>query len=321
MATNRNSTIDLAKFIAAFLVVAIHTQFLEDLNSNAYFVFNQLICRLAVPFFAACTGYFLCVGGGNKWSSCVRQEKKLVTLYFLWTLLYFLYLLPTWMQTHYLSLTACLGFLKSAVLCGSYFHLWYVLDIIYSLPVYYLIMRYVHQRWWEPLAIVLWVICALDYGYSWLLPPTVSTVLAYTGKGYEMLHSQFVLLPMMLVGAAIAKRRNPLSIKHSIILLLITFTLLVLEGCLLQDHGHREVTRILMILPVTYSLLSLLLVIPLQSSVAPRLARLSLIIYCVHPMFCQYTNVAFSTVPSFIIASSLSTMVAVIWVYVEEKVK
>lgn len=321
MATSRNSTIDIAKFIAAYLVVAIHTQFLCDVSTEAYFVFNLLICRLAVPFFAACTGYFLCLGGGNKWSSCIRQEKKLIMLYLLWTLLYFFYLLPSWIETDYFSLTACVGYLKSAVLSGSYFHLWYVLDIIYALPVYYIIIRYLHQRWWMPLAMVLWMVCALDYGYSWLLPPAVSSVFAYSGKGYELLQSQFVLLPMMLAGASIARRSQLLSIRWSGALLLITFSLLMLEGCMLQSHGHMEVTRILMIQPVTYSLLSMLLAIPLQSSVAPRLAKLSLIIYCVHPMFCQYSNAAFSSVPSFIIASTLSTLVAGVWVYVEYKVK
>lgn len=316
MATNRNNTIDIAKFVASFLVVAIHTKFLDDVSTNAYFIFNLLICRLAVPFFATCTGYFLCVGGNNKWSDCVKQEKKLIILYLFWTLLYFLYLLPSWIQTDYISLNTCVGYIKTVILSGSYFHLWYILDIIYALPVYYLIIRYVHQRLWMPLAIVLWLICALDYGYSWLLPPAVVSVLAYIGKGYELLQSQFVLLPMMLMGAAIAKRKHFITLSYSGILLFITFSLLVLEGCMIQNHGQKEVTRILMTLPVTYSLFSLLLAIPFKSSVASRLAKLSLIIYCVHPMFCKYTNEAFATVPSFLIASALSTLVAVLWVYI-----
>ena len=56
----RNQTIDIAKFLAALLVIAIHTSLFEDLDSQLYFLFNSVLCRLAVPFFAATTGYYLC---------------------------------------------------------------------------------------------------------------------------------------------------------------------------------------------------------------------------------------------------------------------
>lgn len=56
----RNQTIDIAKFLAALLVIAIHTSLFEDLDGQLYFLFNSVLCRLAVPFFAATTGYYLC---------------------------------------------------------------------------------------------------------------------------------------------------------------------------------------------------------------------------------------------------------------------
>ena len=55
----RNEVIDFATFVASLLVVAIHTALFKDVNKQLYFVFNELICRLGVPFFAICTGFYL----------------------------------------------------------------------------------------------------------------------------------------------------------------------------------------------------------------------------------------------------------------------
>ena len=90
----RNNTIDFAKFIAAFLVVAIHTSLFSDVNQTLYFVFNELVCRLAVPFFAICTGYYLCLSVNNgQFNKVWKQEWKLIKIYALWTFLYFLFLI------------------------------------------------------------------------------------------------------------------------------------------------------------------------------------------------------------------------------------
>ena len=48
--------IDFAKLIAAFLVVAIHIPPFEELAPAFSHTFEQVICRLSVPFSAATTG-------------------------------------------------------------------------------------------------------------------------------------------------------------------------------------------------------------------------------------------------------------------------
>ena len=62
---------DAAKFVAALLVIGIHTAVFSDLNSTIYFAFVQIICRTAVPFFAVCTGYYI----GTRVSFRNRLEK------------------------------------------------------------------------------------------------------------------------------------------------------------------------------------------------------------------------------------------------------
>ena len=51
--------INLAKFIFAFCVIALHTSVSTGQVSNlAEFVFKHIFCRLAVPFFFFSAGYF-----------------------------------------------------------------------------------------------------------------------------------------------------------------------------------------------------------------------------------------------------------------------
>ena len=58
--------LDLMKFICAFLVIGIHTRPLQAVSDVADKLFYYDISNYAVPFFYACTGYFLIVRQQNK---------------------------------------------------------------------------------------------------------------------------------------------------------------------------------------------------------------------------------------------------------------
>ena len=51
--------IDVFRLIAAFLIVAIHTDPLEDVSPVGNLVLTRAIARIAVPFFFATSGFFL----------------------------------------------------------------------------------------------------------------------------------------------------------------------------------------------------------------------------------------------------------------------
>ena len=58
--------LDLMKFICAFFVIGIHTRPLQAFSDVADKLFYYDISNYAVPFFYACTGYFLIVRQQNK---------------------------------------------------------------------------------------------------------------------------------------------------------------------------------------------------------------------------------------------------------------
>ena len=82
--------LDLMKFICAFLVIGIHTRPLQAVSDVADKLFYYDISNYAVPFFYACTGYFLIVRQQNKGvheKICFRI-KKVLRLSVIWSIIY-----------------------------------------------------------------------------------------------------------------------------------------------------------------------------------------------------------------------------------------
>lgn len=90
--------LDLMKFICAFLVIGIHTRPLQSVSDVADKLFYYDISNYAVPFFYACTGYFLIVRQQNKGvheKICFRI-KKVLRLYVIWSIICTLWLCVHW---------------------------------------------------------------------------------------------------------------------------------------------------------------------------------------------------------------------------------
>lgn len=65
----RNEAIDISKYLSSILIIGIHTELFSGIDSNLCFFVTQILCRVAVPFFAISTGYFngihMFAGGGT----------------------------------------------------------------------------------------------------------------------------------------------------------------------------------------------------------------------------------------------------------------
>lgn len=305
MEAQRNLTIDVAKLVAAFLVVGIHTDLFGDCNEQLQFLFTGLLCRMGVPFFAICSGYYLA-----EKESVVPQWKKLMKLYLVWSIVYLVWLQINWFETGYASLNAYIGYCKSMVLTGSYFHLWYVLYVIYALPVYWFVKKYVPVQLWIVLASMLYGLAALQYGYSQWLPDAFNAVMSAINGFYALINAQLVILPMLLLGGYLKRREVP-RLRSSLVLLLISAVMLIAEGEFLFANGHRFVSYVQMILPTAAAIFCVLQNLTLRSFPLKRCGELSLLIYCVHPILCYYINPIMPyTILSWLTVALLSYIIA-----------
>ena len=306
---------DAAKFVAALLVIGIHTAVFSDLNSTIYFAFVQIICRTAVPFFAVCTGYYIGtrVSFRNRLekteanrAAFFRQWKKILTLYAIWTGLYLLFSIPFWIQTGWFSPIAFVDYAFAALTGGSHYHLWYLLYLLYSLPVVYLLLRWVPQRHHRLLIGSLWAIAIISYTYKSFLPERLLECLTPV----ERFSTLPVLPPLILTGVYISKEVKR-SKRFYAVGLLISSILLLAEAFLLRYSGIEKVSFIIFTLPTAYFLFHLILELPspLVNSYAGLLGKISTFVYCVHPMFIETAGrVSNNSVVTYLIVAFLSVI-------------
>lgn len=119
-AARRINSIDIARYLCAVMVVAIHTHPFEDVDPTFGFVFTQVVPRIAVPFFFAVSGFFF-FGKLAKGERPLRDFVwRLSCTYAAWT---FIYLLSDFIRARgRVNLFAML----SSLPIGAWYHLWFI---------------------------------------------------------------------------------------------------------------------------------------------------------------------------------------------------
>lgn len=322
----RNTAIDFAKYIASLMVAAIHVGLFADVNDTLYFLTVHIVCRVAVPFFAVCTGYFLArhlvfrdrleKTESNR-NVVATQWKKLITLYVLWTIAYQFYSVPGWIETGWFSVFAFVDYGIAAITQGSHYHFWYLWGMIYTLPVFYLLLRFVSIRGLKASVVILWAAKVTVYAYGAFLPEPLCGMIELFGKANTFL----TILPLLLLGTIIAMETERPA-RNCGLGFCVSFLLLAAEAWILRSCGQNAVSYIIFTLPTAYCLFHLVLHarIPLPASVTKNLGASSTFIYCVHPMLVETTDAIFTnSVTHLIFVTAGSTALGLLAVYAKKK--
>ena len=297
MTQSRNSAVAIAKYLAALLVIGIHTNPFIDINDTINFFAVKIVGQMAVPFFAVCTGYYL----GNKLSFgamlektnsnlqlFIRQWKKVFVLYFIWTCLYLVFSIPFWIQTGWLSPMAFVDYAFATVTDGSHYHLWYLLYLLYSLPLAYILLRLVPAKRQWLLILICWAIAIFTYTYKSFLPTGIMPSLGLLNHFSRLP----ILPPLILLGVQVGRERARRAGRRYAVSLVISFGLLNVEAFTLRNLGIEKVSYIICTLPKIYFLFHLILEFAQfqderKAKCAILLGNLSTIVYCIHPMFIE----------------------------------
>lgn len=332
MVQNRNPAVDIAKYLAALLVIGIHTALFSDLNDTLYFIVVQIICRVAVPFFAVCTGYYL----GNKLSFgdrlentnsnlsvFIHQWKKIFVLYFIWTCLYLVFSIPFWVQIGWFSPMAFVDYAFATVTSGSHYHLWYLLYLLYSLPLVYILLRLVSAKRQWLLILICWAIAIFTYTYKSLLPTDILPSLGLLGH-FSMLP---ILPPLILLGVKVSRERERRAGRRYAVGLAISLGFLTAEAFTLRHLGIEKVSYIICTLPTAYFLFHLVLEFAQTRNAgkarsAALLGGISTFVYCIHPMFVETVGKKIdSSVWIYLIVAFISTVTGYIFYLIKRKIK
>jgi len=148
---NKYYSIDLLKFIMSFIVIAIHTEPLHNINNENISKIYNILVEYAVPFFFLASGFLI----GIKLETPLKSQKnieiikkqlnKIIKMYLIWTLIYS----PLAIYKYNLDGTPFIQafslYVKGFVFIGEQYnswHLWYLLSTIYALfTILFLIKR------------------------------------------------------------------------------------------------------------------------------------------------------------------------------------
>jgi surface polysaccharide O-acyltransferase-like enzyme len=294
-----NNAVDVMKFICAIFVVIIHAPPLLSYNETANFILVEIIARIAVPFFFVCAGYFffrkINIQNGKieinikNFKPLKKFIKHLLTIYAFWTVFYLIWWVSLWYNGGYLTLANMKGYVFSIFLSGSYYHLWYIVALIYGMVFTFFLLRNVKVKLVIVMAAIFYLIGTYTYSYTWITSDNylIDLFIKFYGFLGSISVGLFRAFPYLIMGLVFSKYKIKIPLPLSAILSVICFLLMGLEVWFLKSSGNSSRFSYVLLTGVTlFFIFNTVSKIKLKyKPLYPLLRKLSSIIYFVHPMF------------------------------------
>ncbi len=297
------NSLDLMKFIAAILVVSIHTKPLLSFNEDISFGFISSIARIAVPFFFMTSGYLFYSKirkqqGNNQYVA--KYLYRLILVYLFWSIVYFVYHAYNIYAEDQDIVHSLLIFVQNFFVDGSHFHLWYFPALIFAIALFYLLSRMMPVQMILAISFVFYLIGLFGDSYGGLIEG--NSALSGILDGYESIfvstrNGLFFGLFYVSLGAFMAIKQAAIKPSISAVLCCVSLAGLVIEFYVLNTYTEPvDFNMMLFLIPSTYFLVHFLLNMKWPDwNLDYRLLRdSSVLIYCTHPLFMIVYPKAFS---------------------------
>lgn len=295
----RNYSLDAFRFVAAFLVVVCHTEFLIEAPEGVYQFIARFAPRVSVAFFFAISGYYYTKALVTKTGVFKKQFCSLLKVYAAWTVIYYgaSFVVNVIMEGKNLG-TFLLERVVFFVTRGSYSHFWYFPALIYSVVCVTLFYKLLGKKGIALLAglsLVLFVVGNLGSSYYpiGLRIPIFKEWITEYRDGFEVFRGIFCMgLPYFVMGYFLNGLESfilKVSQKKLLMALGVTMILYFAEIFLLSNvlkwYEYPEV--FVMLYPAAFVIMMILIKNPKPEwqTFAGTLKRLSGYIYYVHPLF------------------------------------
>ena len=275
--------IDDFRWIAAILIITIHTSPLASFWETGDFVLTRVIARVGVPFFLMTSGFFLISEYGDDAESLVKFLKKTAVIYGLAILLY----LPVNVYNGYFSQKPFLPlFIKDLVFDGTMYHLWYLpASMIGAVIAWFLVKR---TNFYQALVIsgILYAIGLFGDSYYGLIEfvPGISSFYGLLFQIFDYTRNGFFLAPVFFVmGGMIGAKKTRFTKKEVLQGFLVSAVLMLAEAMILHYFRlQRHDSMYLFLLPVMFFLFQMIL--GWRGKYVTWLRSSALVVYIIHPM-------------------------------------
>lgn len=263
--------IDLIKFLCSIMVFMVHIPFFTSLNSVPAkfldFGLRHCICRIAVPFYFVCSGYFL-----FRKMPLYDPDAEIIKNY----CFRILRLIATWLIL---------------LIMGGAYHLWYLSATVVAIVMLSLCLHWrVKYRHICILACLLYMIGLLGDSYYGLIAPLRkikafnALIQAYAFVFETTRNGVFMGFIYIFMGASLAHAKTMLKPLPSAIGLAGSVICLLAEAYLLKSHDMTNgYNMYVFLLPVVYFLFSLAYSLPLKDhAVYTHLRKTGVLVFFLH---------------------------------------
>lgn len=277
--------IDIARIVAAFLVVAIHTSPLSSFSETGDFVLTRVVARLAVPFFFMTSGFFLLSAKKRSVEAVRSFAKRTLAIYGAAILLY----IPVNLYNGYFAMENFLPkLIKDLVFDGTLYHLWYLPASVIGAVIAWRLIERGGYRWAFAVSGVLYLIALFGDSYYGIAEklPFLHALYALLFQIMDYTRNGFFFAPLFFVmGAYIADNGGIRSRGKTLYLCGFagSMALMCTEALLLRSQKlQRHDSMYLFLVPAMYLLFCLL--IGQRGRRCAKIRNVSLLIYVIHPM-------------------------------------
>lgn len=234
-------SLDFFRFIAALLVVAIHTQFLCEYEVGYYV---RCYCRIAVPFFFVCTSFLF----WRKRGSISKYTRRILLLYIVWLVIYSPYVYKTFFVSRGNLLGGILGFTHGLLFHNTFHASWYLMASVLAMNLVFYLSRYISNAGLLVIGILLYFTSLLSCSYHGLVD-YLGFIPAFSI--YEKLFvpsNSFIIAFVYIVIGKILSEGSIMSIQKSLLGSILSFILLGFEVYLTK--GITRLTDAFILLPI-----------------------------------------------------------------------
>ena len=277
------SGIDYFRFIAALLIVAIHTSPLSSFSETGNFIFTRIVSRVSVPFFFMTSGFFLISRYTCNAEKLEAFIKKTTLIYGVAILLY----IPINVYNGYFKMDNLLpNIIKDIVFDGTLYHLWYLPASIIGAAIAWYLVKKLNYPKALMVASVLYLIGLFGDSYYGITEKIscLNSLYTYIFQVTDYTRNGIFFAPIFFIlGGFIADNRPQITFGKSFLGSAISLALMLGEAMILHHFDlQRHDSMYVFLLPCMYFLFIVILHFKGKRLVSLRTA--SLIIYIIHPM-------------------------------------
>lgn len=274
--------LDIFRFIAALMIVAIHIYPLAVFNQNVDYFFTRVIFRIGVPLFLMITGFFVLPKALKDKNKLKDYTFKILKIYILSILIF----LPINIYSGTFKNLDIINVLKDVFINGTMYHLWYFPALILGIWITYFLLKYFNKKLVLYILLMLYTIGLFGDSYYGLISDIslVNNFYEIIFKVFNYTRNGLFYVPIFLYIGFYCNTNNVKFRRNSFIVFILLLIVMGIEGIILKFNNiPRHTSMYMLLVPVSFMLFKILINVSNGSN--KNLRNIGTWLYILHPLF------------------------------------